>query len=114
MQGQFLFAGSLFSPLQFFQNHLVDFVDVAAAHGDDQVTWFNVVADILADIRKVLVFAFIIGFWVGFILWKPNSPWNFFRGCFFYTFPSHIFVNAASYTIFLLSVIFPQKLFQLF
>ena len=78
MQGQFLFAGSLFSPLQFFQNHLVDFVDVTAAHGDDQVTWFNVVADILADIRKVLVFAFIIGFWVGFILWKPNSSRNFF------------------------------------
>ena len=49
MQGQFLFAGSLFSPLQFFQNHLVDFVDVTAAHSDDQITWFNVVADILAD-----------------------------------------------------------------
>ena len=78
MQGQFLFACSLFSPLQFFQNHLVDFVDVAAAHGDDQVTWFNVVADILADIRKVLVLAFIIGIWVSFILWKPNSSRNFF------------------------------------
>ena len=42
MQGQFLFAGSLFSPLQFFQNHLVDFVDVTAAHGDDHVHRGNI------------------------------------------------------------------------
>ena len=37
MQGQFLFAGSLFSPLQFFQNHLVHLVDIAAAQCDDQI-----------------------------------------------------------------------------
>lgn len=68
----------LFPVSEFLQNHLIDLIDVSASHCNDQITRFGMVADILADICKVFVLSFIIGFWIRFILREPHCPRNFF------------------------------------
>lgn len=65
-------------PFQFFQNHLVHLVDIAAAQCDDQIASLCMVTDIVGDLFEVLVFPFVGGFRIAFVLWEPDCVGNFF------------------------------------
>ena len=59
-------------PFQFFQNHFVHLVDIAAAQCDDQIASLCMVADIVGDLFEVLVFPFVGGFRIAFVLREPD------------------------------------------
>ena len=68
----------ILSPCEFFQNHLIYLVDIAAAQCNYQVSGLCMVTDIIGYLIKVFILSGIGSFRIAFILGKPYCTRNFF------------------------------------